>query len=134
MAILEAYVRQLIEDKQNSLIATYTATLPQHLQLEWYAKFLEGRPDFVVLSKFTGNSFDVACIQCEHSHLQEKVPFAFARRVASPRAQCGLGLDVSVITVDGAMKSGFVLVFLFSLEANYHVFCLFNNSHYLTLS
>ena len=42
IAILEAYVRHLIEDKQMSLVATYTATLPQHLQLEWYARFLEG--------------------------------------------------------------------------------------------
>ncbi|KAI0211244.1 Nuclear pore complex protein [Lamellibrachia satsuma] len=42
IAILETYVKQLIEEKQVELIATYTATLPQDLQIECYAKFLEG--------------------------------------------------------------------------------------------
>lgn len=35
-------MKQLIEEKQVELIATYTATLPQDLQIECYAKFLEG--------------------------------------------------------------------------------------------
>ena len=39
--------------------------------------------------QFTGNSFDVACVQCEHSHSQRKVPFVFARGVTSPHIQCG---------------------------------------------
>jgi len=42
IAILETYVKQLIEEHQVALIATYTATLPQDLQIECYAKFLEG--------------------------------------------------------------------------------------------
>ena len=42
VAILETYVRQLIDEKHVTLIATYTATLPQELQIECYAKFLEG--------------------------------------------------------------------------------------------
>lgn len=42
VAILETYVKQLIEEQQVALIATYTATLPQDLQIECYAKFLEG--------------------------------------------------------------------------------------------
>ncbi len=33
--------------------------------------------------KFAGNSFDVACIQCEHSHSQEQVPFACVCSCAS---------------------------------------------------
>ena len=41
--------------------------------------------------KLAGNSFDVACVQREHSHLQQKVPFGFAHRVALPRIQYGLG-------------------------------------------
>lgn len=42
MAIIETFVRHLIEDKHSALVATYVATLPQELQIEWYAKFLEG--------------------------------------------------------------------------------------------
>ena len=41
VAILEAYVRYLIIEKQTPLIATYVATLPQESQVEWYASFLE---------------------------------------------------------------------------------------------
>lgn len=41
IAILETYVRDLIEQKQIPLIASYVATLPVGLQVEWYAKFLE---------------------------------------------------------------------------------------------
>ena len=48
--------------------------------------------------KFSGKSFDVACIQCEHSHMQLKVPVAFERGIASPRVQCGLGLHACVLT------------------------------------
>ncbi len=31
-------------------------------------------------------------IQCEHSHSQQKFPFAFVHRIALPRVQCGFGL------------------------------------------
>ena len=43
MAILETYVKTLIEGKQQETVATYTATLPKKLQIGCYAKFLEGR-------------------------------------------------------------------------------------------
>nr|XP_006815564.1 PREDICTED: nuclear pore complex protein Nup107-like [Saccoglossus kowalevskii] len=41
-AILEAYVRDLIEDKNTLLVATYTSTLPPPMQVTCYAHFLEG--------------------------------------------------------------------------------------------
>ncbi|XP_070540867.1 nuclear pore complex protein Nup107-like [Ptychodera flava] len=41
-AILEAYVKDLIEDKNTGLVATYTATLPLAMQITCYARFLEG--------------------------------------------------------------------------------------------
>ncbi|XP_077992386.1 nuclear pore complex protein Nup107-like [Glandiceps talaboti] len=41
-AILEAYVKDLIQDKNTNLVATYTATLPPAMQVTCYAKFLEG--------------------------------------------------------------------------------------------
>ena len=33
-------------------------------------------PHWTRARKFAGSSFDVACIQCEHSHSQQQVPFA----------------------------------------------------------
>lgn len=42
VAILEAYVGDLIENDQVDLVAAYVAVLPANLQVEWYAKFLEG--------------------------------------------------------------------------------------------
>ncbi|XP_067133946.1 nuclear pore complex protein Nup107 [Centruroides vittatus] len=42
VAILESYVKDLIEKQQVMLIADYTATLPTPQQILWYAKFLEG--------------------------------------------------------------------------------------------
>lgn len=41
-SILECYVKLLIDDKQVELVATYVAALPRTLQVEWYAKFLQG--------------------------------------------------------------------------------------------
>lgn len=55
IAILETYVKQLIEERQVALIATYTATLPQDLQIECYAKFLEG-----LVGCFTSRVFGLA--------------------------------------------------------------------------
>ncbi len=52
---------------------------------------LKPNPHWMRARKFVGNSFDVACVECEHSHLQQQVPFVFARRVTLPRVQCGLG-------------------------------------------
>ena len=49
MSILEAYIKALIEDKHIELIATYVATLPQELQVEWYAKFLTGKFGFFAI-------------------------------------------------------------------------------------
>ena len=43
VAIMEAYVGDLIENHQVALVAAYVAVLPQNLQVEWYAKFLEGQ-------------------------------------------------------------------------------------------
>lgn len=43
VAILEAYVGDLIENDQVDLVAAYVAVLPANLQVEWYAKFLEGK-------------------------------------------------------------------------------------------
>ncbi|XP_032220612.2 nuclear pore complex protein Nup107 isoform X2 [Nematostella vectensis] len=40
-SILKAYVQCLIDDHQVPLVATYTATLPQDLQVQTYAYFLE---------------------------------------------------------------------------------------------
>ena len=64
-----------------------------HLTLAFGDRF-GPNPHWMRARKFAGNSFDVACIQCEHFHLQEKVPFAFVRRVALrlKYVQCGLGL------------------------------------------
>ena len=42
--------------------------------------------------KFERKPFDVACVQCEHSHLHQQVPFA-SRRVARP---VWIGSDVSI--------------------------------------
>ena len=33
-------------------------------------------PHWMPGSKFVGNSFDAACVECEHSHSQQQVPFA----------------------------------------------------------
>ena len=46
-----------------------------------------------VTRKFVGNSFDVTYIQCEQPQSLQKV--LFARRAASPRVQCGLGLEIN---------------------------------------
>ncbi|XP_013392603.1 nuclear pore complex protein Nup107-like [Lingula anatina] len=43
--ILESYVMSLIEEKHTTLVAHYVSTLPQDLQLEWYARFLQGIED-----------------------------------------------------------------------------------------
>lgn len=43
--VLKRYVEVLIEDKQNNLVAAYTARLPAELQVEIYAQFLEGFED-----------------------------------------------------------------------------------------
>ena len=43
VSILEAYVKYLIEAKHVELVATYVALLPKEMQVEWYAKFLEGQ-------------------------------------------------------------------------------------------
>ncbi|XP_070212005.1 nuclear pore complex protein Nup107-like [Littorina saxatilis] len=40
--ILEAYVELLIKSDQKRLIAHYVSFLPPHLQVQWYAHFLEG--------------------------------------------------------------------------------------------
>lgn len=40
--ILEAYVEFLIQDNHKDLIAHYVSKLPPHLQVVWYARFLEG--------------------------------------------------------------------------------------------
>jgi Nuclear pore protein 84 / 107 len=40
--VLEAYVKLLISQKHVDLVAVYVATLPQALQVPWYATFLEG--------------------------------------------------------------------------------------------
>ncbi|KAK2163756.1 hypothetical protein LSH36_74g00028 [Paralvinella palmiformis] len=45
VSVLEAYVKYLIEDKHTHLVATYVALLPKEMQVEWYAKFLEGITD-----------------------------------------------------------------------------------------
>ncbi|KAG1682091.1 Nuclear pore complex protein Nup107 [Nymphon striatum] len=45
ISILEAYVEDLINEKKTNLVAHYVATLPNHLQVFWYAKFLEGIKD-----------------------------------------------------------------------------------------
>jgi len=42
IVVLETYIATLIEAKRNELVATYVSKLPQPLQVEWYAKFLEG--------------------------------------------------------------------------------------------
>ncbi|XP_072042829.1 nuclear pore complex protein Nup107-like [Amphiura filiformis] len=42
VAIMEAYVKDLIKEKRIKLVATYTAQLPQSMQTSWYATFLEG--------------------------------------------------------------------------------------------
>lgn len=39
---MEAYVRDLIEDKRMGMVAMFVSKLPQNLQIEWYARFLEG--------------------------------------------------------------------------------------------
>lgn len=41
-AILEAYVKDLIDERYLPLVAWYTAMLPKDSQVYWYAKFLEG--------------------------------------------------------------------------------------------
>ena len=41
--IIEAYVDELIKDKQYLLIAYYVSKLPSDAQVHWYAKFLEGK-------------------------------------------------------------------------------------------
>lgn len=43
--IIEAYVDELIKDKQYLLIAYYVSKLPSDAQVHWYAKFLEGITD-----------------------------------------------------------------------------------------
>lgn len=43
--IIEAYVEELIKDKQYTLIAFYVSKLPTDAQIHWYAKFLEGITD-----------------------------------------------------------------------------------------
>ncbi|XP_033633061.1 nuclear pore complex protein Nup107-like [Asterias rubens] len=45
VAIIEAYVKDLIEEKHKKLVATYTAQLPYEMQVSWYARFLEGIHD-----------------------------------------------------------------------------------------
>ena len=40
--VLEAYIRSLIEDQRKDLIATFVAKLPPNMQVDWYARFLEG--------------------------------------------------------------------------------------------
>ncbi|CAH1783976.1 unnamed protein product [Owenia fusiformis] len=45
VGILEAYVQDLIQDGHKQLIATYVSTLPENLQIRWYARFLEGITD-----------------------------------------------------------------------------------------
>ncbi|XP_076371514.1 nuclear pore complex protein Nup107 isoform X3 [Tachypleus tridentatus] len=42
VTVIEAFVKVLIEEGQNSLVSTYAAHLPPLLQVAWYAKFLEG--------------------------------------------------------------------------------------------
>ena len=42
MTIIESYVRDLIEDSRTTMVALYVSKLPQNLQIEWYARFLEG--------------------------------------------------------------------------------------------
>lgn len=44
-AVIAAYVRQLVADKRQDLVATYTALLPPEQQVEAYASFLEGIRD-----------------------------------------------------------------------------------------
>lgn len=43
--VLRRYVEILIEDKHNSLVAVYTARLPAEMQVDVYARFLEGIED-----------------------------------------------------------------------------------------
>lgn len=43
--VLKKYVETLIEKQQNGLVASYTACLPGDLQVEIYAKFLQGIED-----------------------------------------------------------------------------------------
>ncbi len=55
-------------------------------------KQLRPNPHWIRALKFAGNSFDVACVDCELYHSQQKVPVAFAHSIAWHRVQCGLGL------------------------------------------
>ncbi|XP_062572533.1 nuclear pore complex protein Nup107-like [Saccostrea cucullata] len=41
-AVLEAYVRYLIEDDHKELVSHYVSKLPPKAQVHWYARFLEG--------------------------------------------------------------------------------------------
>ncbi|XP_022097754.1 nuclear pore complex protein Nup107-like [Acanthaster planci] len=45
VAIIEAYVKDLITEKHTKLVAMYTAQLPYDMQVSWYARFLEGIHD-----------------------------------------------------------------------------------------
>ncbi|XP_038045474.1 nuclear pore complex protein Nup107-like [Patiria miniata] len=45
VAIIEAYVKDLIAEKHSKLVAVYTAQLPYDMQVSWYARFLEGIHD-----------------------------------------------------------------------------------------
>ncbi len=44
---------------------------------------VDENPHWTQAHKFVCKSFDVACIQCEHSHLQQQVPFACVCACAS---------------------------------------------------
>ncbi len=61
--------------------------------------FLRPNPHWTRARKFAGNSFDVDCVQCEHSHLQH------ARCVTSPCVWCGLGLILAVFSKHATLKT-----------------------------
>lgn len=72
--ILEAYVEELIKDKQYTLIAYYISKLPADAQVHWYAKFLEGK--HLVL-------FSYAVVLCFHPHVSFLCPFCYWEKLAT---------------------------------------------------
>ena len=60
----------------------------------WTHILLRSNPHWTRARKFAGNSFDVACVQCGHSHLEQQVPLLRFE----PGVQCGLGLSVTMLS------------------------------------
>ncbi|XP_066920444.1 nuclear pore complex protein Nup107-like isoform X1 [Clytia hemisphaerica] len=56
VAVLKKFVENLIENQQHDLVAAYTACLPSELQVEIYAKFLQGIND----AEIKRNALDTA--------------------------------------------------------------------------